>query len=332
MRIYVCVCVYVYMYSAVHIQLFLCSRIPSQNRHIMHMIIHTHTHIHTHHTTTRTTTSSSSSSTRRVKLGGEKHEYDDSIKALGQEMDNLISMAIDQIWEPEKQQEKMVSIGIRYHSCGMLKKHVVLLGDALALTLRDLAPDVMTMEMDECFRWMYRTSISRSLSKVLQSCEDDIAGLVSTQWEDVQGRHTSEELGDMFFNALEIFAPELLHLFKRPKKIQVHIFTQVMEMLVASAYDPDTFFVSNKPISVRHIKYGVKAENLKPYGQVRSCVVLIIDANYEENAVLEVTWNRVFKRSLNACIYECVHTCNVMCTVLCLGDTAYVKHSSMRTP
>ncbi len=201
-------------------------------------------------------------------MGAEKHDHDDAIKALGAELDHLISMSIDQIWEPEKQQEKMVSIGIKYHSCGMHKKHVNLIGDALALTLRDLAPDVMTVEMDECFRWMYRTSIARPLSKVLQNCEDDISGQVSAQWDEVQETNTAEVLGDMFFNALESFQPELLHLFKRPKKIQVHIFTQVMEMLVASAYDPDSFFASNKLLSVRHIKYGVKAENLKPYGKV----------------------------------------------------------------
>ncbi len=203
---------------------------------------------------------------RVVKV--ERHDHDEALKALGNEMEHLIGMSVEYMFEPEKQQEKIVSIGIRYHGCGMQTRHVEPLGDALAQTMRDLAPDLMTAEMIEAFKWMYRTSIQTPLIKVLQSCEDDIAGLVSMHWDEIQSKQTTEQLGDAFFSALENFAPDLLHLFKRPKKIQVVIFTHVMEMLVNSSYDPELFFSANKLLSVRHIKYGVKAENLKPYGQV----------------------------------------------------------------
>jgi len=45
-------------------------------------------------------------------------------------------------------------------------------------------------------------------------------------WQEVQREKTAVELGDTFYNDLWEEAPEVIHLFKRPRKMQVEVQTQ----------------------------------------------------------------------------------------------------------
>jgi len=42
-------------------------------------------------------------------------------------------------------------------------------------------------------------------------------------WQEVQREKTAVELGDAFYNDLWEEAPEVIHLFKRPRKMQVKV-------------------------------------------------------------------------------------------------------------
>ncbi len=44
----------------------------------------------------------------------------------------------------------------------------------------------------------------------------------------IKARHSTEEIGDVLFSELTREAPHVVHLFKRPKKLQSYMFLQVL--------------------------------------------------------------------------------------------------------
>ena len=58
------------------------------------------------------------------------------------------------------------------------------------------------------------------------------AALLRSSWECSKGKCTREELGELFFTQLCNVAPHVIHLFKRPKKIQAFQFVHAVDMLV----------------------------------------------------------------------------------------------------
>ena len=63
------------------------------------------------------------------------------------------------------------------------------------------------------------------------------------------------------------FAAHVVHLFRRPEKIQAQQFVQAVDHLISFAIDPEHFFTTFKSLVIRHVKYGVKAEYTKAWGK-----------------------------------------------------------------
>eukprot|EP00281_Chroomonas_sp_CCMP1168_P017796 CAMPEP_0206218674 /NCGR_PEP_ID=MMETSP0047_2-20121206/3921_1 /ASSEMBLY_ACC=CAM_ASM_000192 /TAXON_ID=195065 /ORGANISM="Chroomonas mesostigmatica_cf, Strain CCMP1168" /LENGTH=1169 /DNA_ID=CAMNT_0053641185 /DNA_START=104 /DNA_END=3613 /DNA_ORIENTATION=+ len=189
-----------------------------------------------------------------------------TITAMGAEIVRLMSILTDLLWDPQRQQEKVTSLGIKYHQCGMRLHHLHQVGLSIKESIRDVLGTQWDDSLGEHFAWLWGMA-KLSIAKVLEACERDYASLVQEQWSKIKGDNSFRELGSKFYHALTTHASELLHLFKRPKNFQAHSFVQLMEMLVESARDPEVFFEQIKQISVRHIKYGVKTDMLKPFGK-----------------------------------------------------------------
>ena len=47
---------------------------------------------------------------------------------------------------------------------------------------------------------------------------------------------------------------------QRPKRMQAYLFVSAIELVVQFGENPERFFKDLKPLIIRHIKYGVKAE------------------------------------------------------------------------
>lgn len=58
------------------------------------------------------------------------------------------------------------------------------------------------------------------MAKTLDTIERGDAALLRDSWERAKAENTSDVLGDTFFKELCLLAPHVIHLFKRPKKIQ----------------------------------------------------------------------------------------------------------------
>ena len=69
--------------------------------------------------------------------------------------------------------------------------------------------------------------------KTLDTIERDDVVLLRESWELSKQMNTNDKLGDLFFTELCKTAPHVIHLFKRPKKIQAF---QVCVCVCASAF------------------------------------------------------------------------------------------------
>ena len=67
---------------------------------------------------------------------------------------------------------------------------------------------------------------------ILAGLDREDAAVLRSSWEDSKGKCTGEQLGELFFTNLCNVAPHVIHLFKRPKKIQAFQFLHAVEMLV----------------------------------------------------------------------------------------------------
>ncbi len=81
---------------------------------------------------------------------------------------------------------------------------------------------------------------------------------VRESWEKAKAAQPLENLGEHLFQGLATLAPHVIHIFKRPKKIQAMQFVNAVELIVTFNEDPEHFFEELKDLTIRHIKVGVK--------------------------------------------------------------------------
>ena len=72
-------------------------------------------------------------------------------------------------------------------------------------------------------------------------------------------------MGKDFYSELGEGAPELMHLFGRPRALQATLFIQRLGELVKLAHDPKLLFVSVRRLSVGHVKYGARPEDARAF-------------------------------------------------------------------
>ncbi len=73
--------------------------------------------------------------------------------------------------------------------------------------------------MSAAFDWFWENA-ARGMSKTLDTIDRDDSHVLRESWEDAKARHSNEELGDRFYKELVTIAPHVIHLFKRPRRIQ----------------------------------------------------------------------------------------------------------------
>jgi hypothetical protein len=115
----------------------------------------------------------------------------------------------------------------------------------------------------------------------------------------------------IFFKELARIAPHVTHLFRRPKRIQALQFINVINMLVSFNHDPETFFDDLRPLTIRHIKYGCKADYARPFGMaILNGVQISLGDRYVDARVWKVFMHIV---------YVSVFLCGCVC-MICMYD------------
>jgi len=198
----------------------------------------------------------------------------DSSRAFGMQIWELLEIALRHLWEPEVMNECLIVVASRWASFGLKADLLPDLGNAIQFAIQQFLEtpcsscknNDWTAEMGGAWWWLW-DSISLSLSKHLTSVEQMDSSICRECWDLIKEAKSSEEVGDAFFTELGRQAPHVVHLFQRPKKLQAYMWMQAVELLVVFTEVPEKFFEALQSLTIRHVKYGVKGEYVKPFGK-----------------------------------------------------------------
>jgi len=286
-------------------------------------------------------TSGEESEERMQKSKGRTHRKfnrEEAELAFGTEVWGLLDTLITYLWEPEQMNEKLIVLGTRFFRRGIRQSHLDAFGEAihdalksaLACPCAECGKDEWKSHITEAWEWLWHT-VSHSLMSTISSSEDDHPRLAAESWADIESRHTTEEIGEVLFSELTREAPHVVHLFKRPKKLQSFMFTQAMAAIVKFASTPNEFFDELRSFTIRHIKYGVKSEYVKPFGKA---VMQGIEELSGDKWTLETgnAWLSVWNR-LSSCVARSLNVGTNLITVsLVNGDLDKMQEAAECAP
>ena len=191
---------------------------------------------------------------------------EDGAIALGHHFWDMLSRLLDLLWEPEKQNEVLIVMTTRLFHWGIRSSHLNTIGASLSHTMQKMTGQEWSEEQNAAWAWWWSMT-SKAMQKTLHVCEQQHSQTIRSTWELCKTLSSPQDLGQLWFKELARIAPHVLHLFKRPKKIQAAQFMAVVDMLVTFVENPALFFEGFKALTIRHIKYGVKAEYAKAFGK-----------------------------------------------------------------
>jgi len=240
--------------------------------------------------------------------------------AWGEEILDLVGISISLMYQPELQSQKLIVIASRFHHYGLRTKHLKPLGEEIENVLRDALVELglppWSSSDSDAWLWFWGR-VESPLMNALKASELDYAGTARAGWTKILATLTTEAFGNLFYEEMQRSVPELLGLFVRPKALQNASFVQIMATLVNFLEDPEEFYAQVKPLVIRHIKYGVKAEYIQRLSCVTTCVLRsALGDNLTPEA--EAAWSYAWG-SVSRCLAESLANGTNLVTIALVG-------------
>jgi hemoglobin-like flavoprotein len=255
-----------------------------------------------------------------------KIDEEQSVQAFGIEMYELLHFVMGLLWEPDQMNERLIVLSTRLFLYGLRLEHLDDLGDAIHTALRvvlecpcaECGNHEWDDEISGAWGWLW-TSVTTSMKKTIGSLQNDHHKIVRECWEIIKSVKTGDEIGETLYTELGREAPFVLHLFQRPKSLQAYMWVQALELLVVFCELPERFFEELRALTIRHVKYGVKAEYIKPFGKaLLTGVADLLGDKYDP--VRQAAWSALWQR-VSTCVARSLNVGTNLITVsLVNGD------------
>jgi hemoglobin-like flavoprotein len=263
---------------------------------------------------------------------------EEAVQAFGIEMYELLHFVMGLLWEPDQLNERLIVLATRLFLYGLRLEHLDDLGDAIHTALRVVlecpCAECGNHEWDDdisgAWTWLWK-SVTTSMKKTIGSLQNDHHKIVRECWEIIKTLKTGDEIGEILYAGLGREAPFVLHLFQRPKSLQAYMWQQALELLVVFCEVPERFFEELRALTIRHVKYGVKAEYIKPFGKaLLSGVEELMGDKYDP--VRQAAWLTLWQR-VSTCVSRSLNAGTNLITVsLVNGDLERLQDAIMCAP
>ena len=246
--------------------------------------------------------------------------------AVGTLFWEMLSDLTELLWEPEQMNEKLVMLTKRFFDLGIRQMHLDTIGKAISTSMERSCEAGWNDTNRQAWVWFWGI-ISNDMAKTLDVFEMGDVELIRAGWEEAKKSRPAEELGEIFFKELARIAPHVTHLFKRPKRIQALQFINVVEMLLCFNEDPSKFFADLKPLTIRHIKYGVKADYARAFGlTVLNGITQVLGDKFDERN--KTAWVRLWTR-VASCVTRSLNVGSNLVIVSLVQDDIYNFEDAM---
>jgi hemoglobin-like flavoprotein len=133
-------------------------------------------------------------------------------------------------------------------------------------------------------------------------------------------------VGEKLFSELGREAPHVVHLFQRPKKLQAYMWMQAVELLVVFTEIPQDFFDALKDLTIRHVKYGVKGEYVKPFGKAILAGIEDLAGDHWNEDMCKA-WANLWRR-ISTCVGRSLNVgVNLITVAIVNGDVDKFKYA-----
>ena len=119
----------------------------------------------------------------------------------------------------------------RFFKAGIRNEHLTGIGTAIETACRRSLDTAWNDQYKEAWAWIWKL-VEQAMRRTLNVLEQDHAQKVRESWEKCKNKMETVELGESIFKELASIAPYLVHLFKRPKRIQAAQFVSAIDLLV----------------------------------------------------------------------------------------------------
>ncbi|EKX33177.1 hypothetical protein GUITHDRAFT_120658 [Guillardia theta CCMP2712] len=195
-----------------------------------------------------------------------KEPGSEEVELLIRDVYDFVAEACELVWEPEKQVEKVYIYAPRFYKRGIRSENLKGLGYSFEVALKNTVGEENWGEhMSDSIRWLWQTLVE-SLTNELNGLKTSRGELILEHWQEVRVNTDIEDLGSIFWKHLNDESPEQTHLFRRSFTMWGKLLQHIMEMLLLSLAEPETFFEQLFELTIRHIRYGVRPEYLAPFG------------------------------------------------------------------
>ena len=264
---------------------------------------------------------------------------EDAIDAWGTELYDMLKIVMELLWEPEQMNERLIVVATKFFLWGLRVDHLDDVGEALHHAMRivlecpceQCGNNEWNDEISVAWGWVWGM-VQNSFAKTIGSLEADHHKIVRQMWEQAKSVKTPGEIGDALYAELGREAPYVLHLFQRPKKLQAYMWMQALELLVVFTEVPEKFFEELRLLTIRHIKYGVKAEYIKPFGKA---VMAGLEGLFGEEAwtpINQAAWAKLWQR-VSTCVTRSLNVGTNLITVsLVNGDLERLENAIRCAP
>mmetsp|Transcript_34261 Transcript_34261/g.84253 ORF Transcript_34261/g.84253 Transcript_34261/m.84253 type:complete len:954 (+) Transcript_34261:1476-4337(+) len=215
--------------------------------------------------------------------------------AIGKKFWEMITELLDQLWEPERMNERIIIMTTRLYAVGIRPDNIDTIGKGIGVAIKKTLGGQCSEQHLAAWTWFWGMT-SRSMRQVLTCLVRDDASLILDRWEECKSTKPVEELGELIFLELGRLAPHIVHLFKKPKGIQALQFVSAIDIIVGFNQDPVNFFEILRPLAIRHIRYGVKADYARAFGKaVLRSIKTCLGERYDQATSLafDTLWLRV---------------------------------------
>jgi len=213
----------------------------------------------------------------------------------GRKFWNMITDMLDLLWEPERMSEYITSTTWRLYAIGIRPSNIAQIGQGIGQTIQKIMGRDYKEEHGEAWKWFWEMA-SKTMDQVLTCMLNEDAQIVRSHWEECKTVRYSDEIGELIFQEIGRLAPHVVHLFKKPKKIQSQQFVAAIDIIVSFNEDPAAFYDLLRPLAIRHIRYGVRPDFTRPFGKaVLRAIKVILGNKYTPRVALafETLWLRV---------------------------------------
>eukprot|EP00292_Cryptomonas_paramecium_P005357 CAMPEP_0113671936 /NCGR_PEP_ID=MMETSP0038_2-20120614/5972_1 /TAXON_ID=2898 /ORGANISM="Cryptomonas paramecium" /LENGTH=425 /DNA_ID=CAMNT_0000588125 /DNA_START=203 /DNA_END=1478 /DNA_ORIENTATION=+ /assembly_acc=CAM_ASM_000170 len=224
--------------------------------------------------------------------------FSKSSVAMGIKMIDMIDSMVNAVDDLHTLHSKMESLG-PVHNKNRVKavEHMGIFESVIVDLLVTNLKEQLTQEMRTGWKWLWAWLTESML--VVEKAYDTASSLIQQSWDSTLERCSPEEIGDCIYDTLFQIAPNLRHLFSKPKEIMAMKLVGIVGALVALSAHPETVDEVVRDLGRRHVTYGVASHHVPV---MKQAIIAVLERMLGENwdARTSKAWNELWDVSATA--------------------------------